>query len=73
MSEEPKGLIDTGEPEQEYVVTITALLPSQTRATSYTITVYASCPMEAYAKAEMEWKNATELRDVRVKLTEKTA
>lgn len=58
--------------ESEYQVTVTAHLPGQQKASSYTFPVRASCNIEALAKGEDVWKRATEPRDVRVKIMEKS-
>ena len=54
-------------PDKDYEATFDVLMPGNAKATSYKITVQASEPIEAMAKAIDEWKKRTEPSDVRVK------
>ena len=57
---------------EDYLVTITAKLPGRDKAAPFDIVVKAASMADAYAEGEAEWKRATEPRDVRVKLMDKS-
>ena len=52
-------IIDADCPVNNYVVTITILMPSNQKATLYPITVQAGDQIEAMARALEEWKDKT--------------
>ena len=52
-------IIDADCPANNYVVTITILMPSNQKATLYPITVQAGDQIEAMARAFEEWKEKT--------------